>query len=276
VIGAVFALAAAVAAVAPTPAPPAPPPEAPLQDRFPKAATSYLVAIDGRVAWAGKPDEPRPPASLTKIMTALVLLEGDWKPDALVTVSRAAAAETGSRAGLRAGETLGAGDLLTAMLVTSANDACVALAEHAAGSVAAFVAAMNARAAALGLAATRFENPCGHDAPTQRSSARDLVVLAEAALAHPEFARAVALRSAEVRTTGGRRVALKSGNHLLGSSPGVIGVKTGWTPEAGKCLVVLAERDGARVMIVLLDAADRWWTAAALIEEAFDAARAPR
>jgi len=249
---------------------------APPADRFPKAAASYLVAIDGRVVWAGRPDTPRPPASLTKIMTALVLLEGDWKPAAPVTVSRVAAAETGSSAGLRAGETLAAGDLLTAMLVTSANDACVALAEHAAGGVPTFVAAMNRRAATLGLAATRFENPCGHDAPAQRSSARDLLALAGAALAHPEFARTVALRSAAVSTKGGRRIALTTGNHLLGSSPGVIGVKTGWTPEAGKCLIVLAERDGTRVMIVLLDAADRWWTAAALVEEAFDAARVPR
>ena len=264
---------AAVAAGAGTAAN-APPAAAP--DRFPRAASAYIVAIDGRVVWAGRPDESRPPASLTKIMTALVLLEGDWKPDAPVTVSRTAAAETGSRAGLRTGETLGAGDLLTAMLVASANDACVALAEHAAGSMAAFVAAMNSRAAALGLAATRFANPCGHDAPAQRSSARDLLAVAEAALAHPEFSRTVALRSAEVRTAGGRRIALKSGNHLLGNSPGVVGVKSGWTPEAGKCLVVRADRDGVRVMIVLLDAADRWWTAAALVEKAFDAASAPR
>ena len=274
----VLAAVVAGAGTAADPPPAAPPPAAaaPALDRFPKAALAYIVAIDGRVVWAGSPDEPRPPASLTKIMTALVLLERDWKPDSPVTVSRAAAAETGSRAGLQAGETLGAGDLLTAMLVTSANDACVALAEHAAGSVPAFVAAMNARAAALGLAATRFSNPCGHDAPAQRSSARDLLALAEAALARPEFARAVALRSTEIRTTGGRRIALKSGNHLLGNSPGVIGVKTGWTPGAGKCLVVLAERDRMRVLIVLLDATDRWWTAAALVEEAFDAVRAPR
>jgi len=272
-IGAALLLAAtAVAGATSAAAPPGEPP----QDRFPKAAASYLVAIDGRVVWTGKPDAPAPPASLTKIMTALVLLEGDWKPGSPVTVSRAAAAETGSRAGLRAGETLAAGDLLTAMLVASANDACVVLAEHAAGSVTAFVVAMNARAAALSLAATHFENPCGHDAPTQRSSARDLLVLAETALAHPEFARAVALQSAEVKTVAGRRIALKTGNHLLGNAPGVIGVKTGWTPGAGKCLVVLAERDGARVLIVLLDAADRWWTAAALVEEAFDAARARR
>jgi D-alanyl-D-alanine carboxypeptidase (penicillin-binding protein 5/6) len=248
----------------------------PPADRFPKAASSYLVAIDGRVVWAREPNRSRPPASLTKIMTALVLLERNWNADAPVKVGAKAAAETGSNAGLRAGETLRAGDLLTAMLVTSANDACEALAEHASGSAQAFVAAMNARAASLALTATHFENPCGHDAPGQRSSARDLATLAEAALSHPEFARAVALQSATLRTSGGRRLHLRSGNHLLGSSRGVAGVKTGYTPAAGKCLVVLAVRGEARVLIVLLDAADRWWTAAALVEEAFDAARAPR
>jgi D-alanyl-D-alanine carboxypeptidase (penicillin-binding protein 5/6) len=250
---------------------------APPEDRFPKIAASYLVAIDGREVWAREPDAPRLPASLTKIMTALVVLDGaSWAPETRVTVSRRAAGSTGSRAGLRAGESVAAGELLTAMLVSSANDACVALAEHAAGSVEAFVAAMNARAVALGLRATHFADPCGHDAAGQRSSARDLLALTEAALERDAFARIVALRSATVTTSRGRRIDLVTGNHLLGGSPGVIGVKTGYTPGAGKCLVVLAERDGVRVLIVLLDAADRWWTAAALVEEAFGAARRPR
>jgi serine-type D-Ala-D-Ala carboxypeptidase (penicillin-binding protein 5/6) len=250
-------------------------PEAP-EDRFPKIAAAHIVTVDDRVVWAHRPDAPRPPASLTKIMTALVLLEGPWNPETPVTISPRAAAATGSRAGLRAGETMAAGDLLTAMLVSSANDACVALAEHASGSVDAFVRAMNARAASLGLTATHFENPCGHDAAGQRSSARDLLTLTETALRIPAFATTVSLPSANVTTARGRRIALTSGNHLLGNSPGVIGVKSGYTPGAGKCLVVLAVRDGVRVLIVLLDAADRWWTAAALVEEAFDAGRAPR
>jgi len=246
------------------------------QDRFPKAAASYLVAIDGRVVWAREPDTPRLPASLTKIMTALALLEGDWKPDAPVVVSRRAAAATGSRAGLRAGETLRAGDLLTAMLVASANDACLALTEHEPGGERAFIANMNSRAEAMRLPSTHFDDPCGHDAPGQRSSARDLLILTETALANPEFARIVALESAELTTTRGRRITVNSGNHLLGSLQGVAGVKSGYTRGAGKCLVVLAERDGIRILVVLLDAADRWWTAAALTEEAFDAARASR
>jgi serine-type D-Ala-D-Ala carboxypeptidase (penicillin-binding protein 5/6) len=245
-------------------------------DRFPKAAKASLVAIDGRVVWEHDAAAPRPPASLTKIMTALVLLEGDWKPEAPVPVSAEAGAETGSRGGLRAGETIRAGDLLSAMLIGSANDACHALAEHAAGSVAAFVEAMNARAASMGLSATHFENPCGHDAPGQRSSARDLFVLAEAALAHAEFARVVSETRTSFETAKGRRVSVRSGNALLGRLPGALGVKTGYTPQAGKCLVGLAARGGRRVIVVLLDAPDRWWTAAALFEEAFDAAGTSR
>jgi D-alanyl-D-alanine carboxypeptidase (penicillin-binding protein 5/6) len=87
-------------------------------DRFPKAAASYLVAVDGRVLWSRAADTPRPPASLTKIMSALVLLDGDFDPEVPVVVSARAASATGSRAGLRAGESLAALDLLTAMLVS--------------------------------------------------------------------------------------------------------------------------------------------------------------
>jgi len=244
-------------------------------DRFPKAAASYLVAVDGKVLWSRAADTPRPPASLTKIMSALVLLSENFDPAARVVVSERAAAATGSRAGLRAGESLAAIDLLTAMLVASANDACLALAEHSAGSSERFVAKLNAKAAALGLAATHFDNPCGFDSAGQRSSARDLYRLAEAALALPEFARIVALPSATLSTARGRRITLASGNHLLGNLPGAAGVKTGYTSKAGKCIVALAARNGTRVLVVLLNSKDRWFTAAGIVEEAFDAARRP-
>jgi D-alanyl-D-alanine carboxypeptidase (penicillin-binding protein 5/6) len=209
-------------------------------------------------------------------MTALILVERDWDPTAAVTVGARAAAETGSRAGLRAGETVSAADLLKAMLVASANDACVALAEHAGPGAAAFVSRMNARAREMGLAATSFANPCGHDDPKQRSSAHDLRAIAEAAMARPEIAAVVALRKATIATAKGREVALKNGNQLLGNSSGVYGVKSGYTPAAGKCVVVAAERGGTNVLIVLLNAADRWWTAAGLVEAAFDEVSAKR
>jgi len=260
-IAALLLGAAAVAAPPPHPAP---------FDRFPSAAASYLVAIDGRIVWERDADRPRPPASLTKIMTALVLLDDGWDPAATVVVSARAAAETGSRAGLRAGERVAAGDLFKAMLVASANDACAALAEHAGGSTTAFVARMNARAKAMGLPATHFVNPCGHDDPKQRSSARDLRVITEAAMARPKIAAVVGLPEVTIATEKGRRIALKTGNQLLGRSLGVIGVKSGYTPGAGKCVVVAAERKEKKVLIVLLDAADRWWTAAALVEAAYE------
>lgn len=261
-VAAAAALAAAQAGAAPAG-----------EDRFPGAAAAYLVVLDGRVLWARDADRPRPPASLTKIMTALVALEGRWDPEALATVSAAAARAGGTRLGLQAGERLRAGDLLAAALVASANDACLALAEHAAGSEAAFVARMNARAAALGLSATRFENACGHDGPGQRSSARDLASLTQVALAHPEVRRLAALEAATVRTAGGRELHLKTTNALLGRLEGARGVKTGYTPAAGRCVVALVERGGSELLLVLLDAADRWWAAAGLVEKAFDEAR---
>ena len=163
-----------------------------------------------------------------------------------------------------------------AMLVSSANDACLALAEQAGPGVTAFVSKMNARAREMGLTATSFANPCGHDAPTQRSSARDLRAIAEAAMAKPAIASIVALRETTIATAKGRKIVVKSGNQLLGRSTGVHGVKSGYTSGAGKCVVVAAERAGTRVLIVLLDAPDRWWTAAALVEAAFDEASPKR
>jgi D-alanyl-D-alanine carboxypeptidase (penicillin-binding protein 5/6) len=248
-------------------------PDAPLPDPFPAvSAASYLVAVDGRERWGRAPAAPRLPASLTKIMTALLLLEERWDPAAVVTVSARAAREGGTRLGLRAGEQLTARDALRAMLIGSANDACLALAEQAAGSEAAFVARMNRRATALGLRATRFDNPCGHDGPGQRSSARDLAALARAALALPEFRLTVGAARVTLSTRAGRSFELPSHNPLIGRVDGVRGVKTGWTPGAGKCLVVLAERQGREVLVVLLGAPDRFWNAAGLVDLAFEQA----
>lgn len=269
-----LALPAAVAiAVAAAPLAAAAPPEVARDgptDRFPGAAPSYLVAVDGRLVWARHPDAPRPPASLAKLMAALVVLEGEWAPERSIPVSGSAARAGGARLGLRAGERLRAGDALRAMLVASANDACLALAEAAAGTAEAFVRRMNARAAALGLARTRFVDPCGFDAPGQATTASDLWALTRAALLVPELREVVALDRVELTTAGGRRLSAATRNSLLGRAHGVRGVKTGTTAAAGRCIVALAERDGREVLVVLLGAPDRWWTAAAIIEAAFE------
>ena len=247
----------------------------PLDDPFPGVARGYVVAVDGVARWGFAADTPLAPASLTKLMTALVVVEA--KRAALerddVTVSSRAAAAGGARLGLRAGEAMRAGDLLTAMLLRSANDACVALAEWTGGSEHAFVARMNARAAALGLADTHFVNACGFDAQGQQASARDLATLVHAFMAESTLAARARIESAVVRTRGGRSMRVANTNALLGRVPGVIGAKTGYTSRAGRCLAVVAERKGVRVVAVLLGAGDRWWDAAAMIERAFDAAR---
>ena len=247
---------------------------APAADRFPDAATAYLVAVNGRILWARKPDAPLPPASLTKIMMGLVVLERGVPREEWVRVSGKAAQATGTRLGLRAGDEIRAGDALVASLVSSSNDACLALAEHVAGSGSAFAALMNRRASELGLEGTHFANPCGHDAPGHQSTARSLWRLTQAALGSPEFRRIVALERAEVRTRDGRTLSVVTGNALLGRARGATGVKSGFTPAAGKCLVARAQRGDTDVVVVMLGAPDRWWTAARILEAAFDEAAA--
>lgn len=237
-------------------------------DLFPRAAASYLVAVDGRVRWARAADTRRPVASLAKLLVALVLLERGWWGDATVSVSARAARVDGTRLGLRAGERVRADSLLGAMLVASSNDACMALAEHAAGGAVAFVARMNARAATLGLRDSHFVHPCGLDRPGQHSSAADLLRLAQAALAEPALARTALREQGEVQTLEGRRLRYRSSNLLLGRLDGASGLKTGTTSLAGHCLIATAQRDGHTVVVVLLDADDRWTTAAILIDEA--------
>jgi D-alanyl-D-alanine carboxypeptidase (penicillin-binding protein 5/6) len=195
--------------------------------------------------------------------------ERDWDADAIVQVSARAAAVEGSRLRLRANEHARAGELLEAMLVASSNDACVALVEHAAGSRAAFAARMNQRAAALGMRRSFFGDPCGFDQGRQRSTPNDLLRLTYAALAVPDIARAVEERHGELRTLEGRSLTYRSTNLMLGRFDGAQGVKTGFTTKAGHCLIALAQRGATTVIVVLLNARDRWWTAEILIEEAF-------
>lgn len=238
---------------------------------FPKAAAAYVVERDGALLWGGAMDKRLPPASLAKMMTALLVIEGG-RLDETVAVSRAAARETGTRLGLREGERLRARDLLTAAIVRSANDACRALADARAGSEQEFVAKMNARAAVLGMKNTRFANACGHDADGQYSTAADLARLAGAVAKKTEYLSASKLERATIRTEGTRReLSFDNTNALIGRYPGAIGLKTGTTPGAGTCLAALAEKNGTRVLLVMLRAQDRWWGGDALLDRAFAA-----
>jgi D-alanyl-D-alanine carboxypeptidase (penicillin-binding protein 5/6) len=239
------------------------------QDAFPSVASAYLVKVQNQTVWAKGPTKRLPPASLTKIMTALLVLDA-YRPHDVVAIGPAAAAEPGTRLGLHAGDRMTVEDLLAAMLLSSANDACHALADWLAGDEARFARLMNRRARELGLADTQFANACGLDAPGHYSSARDLALLTEVALRQPIFAELVAKRKAHLHSADGyRQFAIENRNALIGRFPEVKGVKSGYTSKAGKCLVAVAERAGVRVLIVLLNAPDQWWHAHAMFERAF-------
>ncbi|MBK8725767.1 MAG: D-alanyl-D-alanine carboxypeptidase [Holophagaceae bacterium] len=243
---------------------------------FPGVARAYLVKVDGRELWAHRADAPMPPASLTKVMTGLLVLERG-RLDGVVTVSRAASRETGHRLGLREGDRLRVRDLLTAALVGSANDAAHALADHVAGSEGRFVRLMNRRARELKLTRTRFANASGHDQAGHQASARDLARLAEAAMAQPEFAARAATVYATLHTVDGRRTfQVENQNQLVGRYPGTVGVKSGYTPGAGRCVIAQAEGQGRRATLVLLHAADRWWDAEKLLDRALGRKAGPR
>jgi D-alanyl-D-alanine carboxypeptidase (penicillin-binding protein 5/6) len=238
-------------------------------DPFGNVASAYLVKVDGREVWARNPSARLPPGSLAKMMTALLVIErADLRSAA--TVSREASRETGTRLGLAPGDRVIVLELLAATLIGSANDACHVLAEHVAGSEAKFVALMNARAREMGLSDTRFANACGHDAPEMRSTARDLARLAETAMGNPVFAKMAGLEGGWISTAdAGKKFSLRNTNLLIGRYRGAIGVKTGFTRAAGKCLVGLAERGGKRILLVLLNAPDRWWKAEEILDAAF-------
>jgi D-alanyl-D-alanine carboxypeptidase (penicillin-binding protein 5/6) len=232
---------------------------------------SYLLQVNGRTYREKGPDIRRAPASLTKIMTALIVME-HCRMDEVVTVSRGASRETGSRIGLRRGDRLTVRDLLAATLIASANDAARALADHEAGNQQAFVKQMNERARSLKLHNTRFTNACGHDHAGLYSTANDLAILADRALRIPLFADLVARRAMRIATLkGGRSFGLRNKNRLIGRYPGALGVKTGTTPNAGQCLVALAERGDTKVFLVIMQAKSRWRTAPAMLDAGFAA-----
>lgn len=236
------------------------------EDRFPSAAHAYLVKRNGRVLWAGHAERRLPPASLTKLMTALLVLERG-QLDEVVVVSRNATRETGSRIGLRPGENVRVRDLLAAMVLRSANDACRALADHISKD---FIALMNRRAVALELLDTRFADPCGHDRNGHYSTAADLARLAEEVMRHREYVRLARLPRMRIFSAdGSRRFELANTNALIGRYEGAIGIKTGSTARAGHCLVALAEKNGVRVLVVMLNSPNRWWSAVGLLDRAF-------
>jgi D-alanyl-D-alanine carboxypeptidase (penicillin-binding protein 5/6) len=228
---------------------------------------------DERPLWEREADVPRAMASTTKIMTALVALEHGTVDDEVAVSEAAAGADAGAGAaslGLRPGQRVPMRSLIAGLVVRSGNDAAVAVAEHVAGSEAAFVARMNARAAELGLRETSFVDASGLTTdPAHQASPRDLARLAAVAMAHPEFARWAGASQVVAPGLPG----LENRNELLGRYPGATGVKTGYTARAGQCLVASATRDGRTLYAVVLGSRDSFGDATSLLDLGFNGFR---
>ena len=238
------------------------------------AGSAVLVDLDtGQVLFDLDRHERRPIASLTKIMTALLVVERAGLTD-VVTVSEGAASGQVpgiSGLGLVPGERIRVNELLYALLLQSANDAALALAEHVSGSVDAFVDAMNARAEQLGMTRTMFASPNGLD-DTGYSSAGDLVRLTRAAFRSRGFASVVATRFHTVESLDAEPRIVQNRNVLLWLYPGAIGVKTGFTSPAGFCVVAGAQRGDERLLAVVLgEPGEPFSDAAALLNYGFEA-----
>lgn len=246
-------------------------------ERAPSVGAQAAVLADlttGTVMFQKAPDTPRPIASLTKIMTALVVLRRSDLDDVVRVDPRAVFDPDDygatSTIGLRAGERLTVRDLVGAMVLGSANDAAEALAIHVGGTVSRFVALMNAQAKKLDMRDTVFRSPHGLD-DRGRSTPRDLVTLVQAADATPGFAAVTARRFVQIPSPHGKPRRIQNRNVLLWLYPGAFGTKTGSTALAGVCLVASAERDGRRLVAIVLHAPDEAFSdAASLLNYGFD------
>ena len=228
------------------------------------ARRAYVLdAVSGRELFVRNPDERSLIASTTKIMTALIVCEQCNVLDRMRIPKEAVGIE-GSSMYLKEGEVLTLQELLYGLMLSSGNDAAVALAIYCGGTVEGFAELMNDKARNLGLTGTHFENPNGLDSPGHYSTARDLAKLAAYAMKNPIFYKTVSAKSVRI----GERC-LTNHNKLLWKLEGADGVKTGFTKAAGRILVSSATRQGRRIIGVTIDAPDDWNDHCQLLNEGF-------
>lgn len=223
-----------------------------------------------RVLWAQNADERRGPASTTKIMTALVAAER-MPLSEKITVTRDAVGVEGSSVYLTEGEVFTLEELICCALLESANDAATAIAIAVGGSVENFAALMNEKCDELGLTDTHFSNPHGLDADDHYTTARELGIIAAAALKNDALRKIFSTYKMTVAAPDGGARLLINHNRLLKSVEGCIGVKTGYTKQNGRCLVSAAERDGLRLVAVTLNDGNDWHDHTLMLEKGFEA-----
>ena len=219
-----------------------------------------MEAKTGKILYEQNADEAFPPASVTKIMTLLLVMEaiegGQLRYDDMITASAHACSMGGSQIFLKEGEQMTAEDMIKSVVIASANDAAVALAEHLAGSEEAFVLQMNRRAKELKMDDTNFENTNGLDdtADNHVTSARDIALMSQALIRHPKITEYSSIWMDTIRNG---EFGLTNTNRLVRFYRGATGLKTGSTAKAGFCISATAERDGMSLICVIMGAPTR-------------------
>lgn len=239
----------------------------------PSLSAKAAIAFDldsGTILYSKNMEEKLPIASLTKLMTALLVVKhGDLNDE--VTVKRSQAGVVGSTMGLVANEKMTVGDLLKGMLISSSNDAALVLSDFIAGSPDKFVDMMNNQALFLGLKSTRFANPVGWDSEDNYSNTLDLIKIVREFLEYPQLVLMTKTRQTVVTSIDGKYVhQLRSTNKLLLENSKVIGLKTGFTSKALGSLIVLYDHNGAKIATVVLDSNNREDDTQKLLDWVFD------
>ena len=232
----------------------------------PIISASGVVIIDMNtqtILFSKEPHRRLYPASLTKVMTALVALDY-YDTNSIIRIDNGSLA-VGAKAHLMMGDTLTAEDMLFALLIPSGNDAALTLAENYPGGYSAFLQQMNKKSEILGLVNTHFANVSGLDSYGHYTSASDMAIIAQHALDRPLIKKIVSTQKITLKSEKGFVYPLVTTNELLGK-PGILGVKTGWTPEAGECLVTYSDRDDHPILISLLGSTDRFGETEKLID----------
>ncbi|HZV47482.1 MAG TPA: D-alanyl-D-alanine carboxypeptidase family protein [Thermodesulfovibrionales bacterium] len=235
-------------------------------------AAVVMDASTGNLLYAKNPDLRCPPASTTKLMTAIVAIE-NLPLTHVVTISKNASQVSPHKAGFKEGDKVTVEELLYAALLGSANDAAVALAEAVAGTEDKFAALMNKKASLIGARDTQFINANGLPGPGQYITASDLSKIMNYALNYPKLKQIINTRVAEISTEKGRSISLRNTNRLLWSEEGLVGGKTGYTRTARHCFVCVAERENDTVVVALLGSpsrSDLWRESGLLIGKGFE------
>lgn len=232
-------------------------------------AMCVMEASTGRILYAKNRSEKLPMASTTKIMTAITAIENCPNLDERFEISPRAVGIPGTSLYLRKGETLSVRELLYGLMLISGNDASFAIGERVGGTVEKFIEMMNKTAAKIGANNSHFDNTHGLDSKTHYTTAEDLAKITSYALSNPIFRDIVSTKNTKIVSGEGKTRYLKNKNRLLNSLNGCNGVKTGFTNDAGRCLVSSAERDGMTLVCVVLNCGPMFEESSTLLEKGF-------